>query len=268
MRRPGFSLAFAAPSAAALRLTGPERGLAAVSRTSFARRPQPPPRLRRRTGRTPVRAGAADPAPEGADAATPDPPLSQTAKMAALLGRDVSADAARQKAEAAQLVAENAAEKRRAWRVAGLATLIGFLLAAADAGNPEAPVALMRQMEMASAPLSAIGNGKPTLVDVGATWCTNCKAAARGTHRLTTSPLYEGNVNFIVVDADDPASADVIDRFKVDGIPHRVILDGSGHIKATLVGQTPISVVKDDLQALLDGKDEVPYRGAAYSEVE
>jgi thiol-disulfide isomerase/thioredoxin len=217
----------------------------------------------------------ADGAPSsGDDTATPKanaPPetdaVSATARMAALLGRNVDADAVRQREEAAALAAETVRNKARSIKLAVASALVGLLFAVVEARNPDAPVMLMRKMEIASAPITAIGNGKPTLVDVGAPWCTTCKVAAPSLYRVTTSARFKDRVNFVIVDADDPASVNVIERFKVDGIPHQVVLDGKGKIMATLVGQVPIDVVEDDLEALLSGKDAVPYKGAAYNNV-
>lgn len=206
------------------------------------------------------------PASDGA-ATTSGDAASATARMAALLGRDVDGDAARQREEADALAAQNKRERRRNVGLAILSAFVGAFFSVIDYRNPDAPIMLMERMERSSAPITAIGNGKPTLVDVGATWCKNCKTAAPNLYRLTTSPRFSQKVNFIVVDADDPASADIVDRFQVDGIPHQVVLDGKGKIMATLVGQVPIDAVEDDLQALLSGENTVPYVGASYNDV-
>lgn len=115
--------------------------------------------------------------------------------------------------------------------------------------------------------MSDIGNGKPTLIDIHADWCTNCKTMAAGMYTLEHSNAFRDKVNFVSLDADDPKNNDIIERFQVDGIPHHVIIDKSGELKATLVGLIPMDVFREDLKALLNGKSEVPYAGAAYKDV-
>lgn len=145
--------------------------------------------------------------------------------------------------------------------------LIPYALGRCSA-NPDAPVQLLRKSEEDSTSISAIGNGKPTLVDFHADWCTNCKAMAVDMYRLEHSSRFRESVNFVSLNADDSNNAAAVDRFQVDGIPHHVIIDKNGEVKATLVGLVPINVFEEDLRALLDGKSEVPYIGAAYNDIE
>lgn len=262
---PAFAAPAVAPRAASLGRSAARPRLARPLRpTRHARRPRPraaPTACAEGAGE---RAGADASASAGAGAGDES---SATARMAALLGRDVNADAARQREEAEKLAEANRRERSRNIKLAIASALVGFLFALVDVRNPDAPIVLMKKLEMASPPISVIGNGKPTLVDVGATWCTNCKAAAPGLYRLATSPRFEGKVNFIVVDADNPDAQDIVERFEVDGIPHQVLLDGKGKIMATLVGSVPTDAVESDLQALLRGQSPLPFVGAAYNDV-
>lgn len=141
------------------------------------------------------------------------------------------------------------------------ATVAGFLLALAEAktgtGTPEN---LMAKMAIISPSPAVVGtNGKVSLIDVGATWCENCKAAAPAMFDFTLSPT-AGEANVLVLDADNAKNAEIIERYHIDGIPQYTFLDEKGVVKGVLVGQVPISIIQDDLQALLDGKD-LPFPG-------
>jgi thiol-disulfide isomerase/thioredoxin len=190
------------------------------------------------------------------------PGTTATERMNAILGRNFEEARTQQQKEMAELAAANAKKKRTEVSTAVAAVVVGFLLAVFDAVNPRSPTALLQLMEATSAPVSAIGNGNPTLVDVYAEWCTNCKAMAGDLYELEESPLGAG-VNFITLNADKPESAELMDRLHVDGIPHIAVLDKTGNVKATLIGKVPISILKDDLSAVLDDRAELPYPGFA-----
>jgi thiol:disulfide interchange protein len=191
--------------------------------------------------------------------------MSATERIAALMGRDVEETRAEQQSAMKDLANQNAKKKRKEKTLAVLAIVGGFIFAAVDAANPRSPSTLLKLMEEKSALVSQIGNGKPTVIDVYADWCTNCKAMATDMYDLEQSQIGR-QVNFITIDADNPENAELIDRFKVDGIPHLAILDKAGTLKATLIGKVPMQILTDDLSALLANKQEVPHPGSAGTE--
>jgi thiol-disulfide isomerase/thioredoxin len=193
-------------------------------------------------------------------------PLSQSEKMAALLGRDVDADRVSQKEKSRILIEELRVRKRYNRQVAVGAVIIGIAASIISNSNPASSIVVLHRLEELSSPVTAIGNGKPTLLDVYAEWCTNCKAMSSGLYDLKLSELGR-EINFITLNADNPKIAAVLDRFHVDGIPHFALLDKSGDVRATFIGTIPMSVLQDDLAALVRGKEKLPYPGINYQEL-
>jgi thiol-disulfide isomerase/thioredoxin len=192
--------------------------------------------------------------------------LSQSEKMAALLGRDVDADKAAQKEQSQILNEELRIRKRYNRKVAIGAVIIGIAASILSNSNPSNSIAVLHRLEELSSPVTDIGNGRPTLLDVYAEWCTNCKAMSSDLYDLKLSELGR-NINFVTLNADNPTIAATLDRFHVDGIPHFALIDKSGALRATFIGNIPIRVLEDDLAALVQGKDELPYPGINYLEL-
>eukprot|EP00900_Chrysochromulina_parva_P003477 jgi/Chrpa1/1312/Chrysochromulina_OHIO_Genome00010784-RA len=104
--------------------------------------------------------------------------------------------------------------------------------------NPVNPVALLTRMEERSPALSdALASGNPTLVEFYAPWCTSCKEAAPSMMRMQAH--YQGRVNFVVVNGDDPRNLDLVRLFGVDGIPHLSLISSERKLAGTLVGAVP-----------------------------
>jgi len=116
--------------------------------------------------------------------------------------------------------------------------------------NPIPTIQILNEMQMSSAPLTNIGNGKPTVVDFWAPWCENCKDAAP-TLKLVEDE-YKDRVNFVAVNADLSDAGDLINRFDVDAIPHMALISSEGDVETALIGPIPYKVMKADLDALLE----------------
>ena len=69
---------------------------------------------------------------------------------------------------------------------------------------------------------------------------------------------YQGRVNFVVVNGDDPRNLDLVRLFGVDGIPHLSLISSERNLAGTLVGAVPERVVESSLDALAAGKP-LPY---------
>lgn len=186
--------------------------------------------------------------------------LSASERMLQILGKDDEESV--KKREEKKRLAEEQRKKdtrvRNAFTILGIALGVGFASIEKATGNN--PLMILERMEQRSAPLTAVGNGKPTMIEVYAPWCGNCKASAKGVYDLELSAL-GSKVNFITVNADKPESADLIDMLEVDGIPHYALLDKEGKIRTTLVGDIPAEVLRADLQALTEDAKELPYTG-------
>jgi thiol-disulfide isomerase/thioredoxin len=123
--------------------------------------------------------------------------------------------------------------------------------------NPQSETQILSQLTLASPPISSIGaTSKPTIVEFWAPWCENCKASAYKVKRL--KDVYGGKVNVILVDGDDRKNGWLVDRFRVDAIPHVALINPSGTVETSLVGVVPEGVVIADVEALIARKD-LPY---------
>lgn len=67
-------------------------------------------------------------------------------------------------------------------------------------------------------------------------------------------------VNFVVINGDTPQAADMVEKFRVDGIPHFALISKEGEVRTALIGKIPKQVMEADLDALLAGSD-LPYEG-------
>ena len=145
-------------------------------------------------------------------------------------------------------------EKKTNIGVAALSFLVALVTYAWQYTHPMPAVQLLAQMQEQSAPLTVIGNnGKPTVMDFWAPWCENCKAEAPTMKKIET--VYGNRVNFILVNADQGEAWPLIERFGVDAIPHMAMISSSGSVETALIGEVPGSILKQDIDALLEGKD-------------
>ncbi|TFJ82906.1 hypothetical protein NSK_005785 [Nannochloropsis salina CCMP1776] len=73
---------------------------------------------------------------------------------------------------------------------------------------------------------------------------------------------YKDKVNFVVVNGDDrnEASSALVERFRVDGIPHLALMTKEGEVKTALIGKVPRKVLEADIDSLISGQ-VLPYEG-------
>lgn len=109
----------------------------------------------------------------------------------------------------------------------------------------------------ASTPLDvALSNGKPSLTEFYADWCTSCQAMAGDLAEIKQK--YGQDVNFVMLNVDNTKWLPEILRYRVDGIPHFVFMDRSGEAIAESIGEQPRSILEADLDALI-AKNPLPY---------
>jgi thiol-disulfide isomerase/thioredoxin len=112
-----------------------------------------------------------------------------------------------------------------------------------------------------SVPLEiALTNGKPTLMEFYANWCTTCQAMAPDLEALKQQ--YHDRVNFVMLNVDNSKWLPEILSYRVDGIPHFVFLDQAGQPVAQTIGEQPRSVMTANLVALAAG-EALPYAQAS-----
>lgn len=120
--------------------------------------------------------------------------------------------------------------------------------------HPITAVSILVDMENKSAPLTSIGNnGKPTVIDFWAPWCSNCKVAAPTLQAVEKQ--YGDSVNFIMINGDDGKNWPLIQLFGVDAIPHLALLSDEGDVETALIGPMSRNVLRADIDALLTKKE-------------
>lgn len=122
------------------------------------------------------------------------------------------------------------------------------------------PSASLSDMAEASVPFDeAITNGKPTLVEFYANWCTSCQAMASDLQQLKNE--YQQDINFVMLNVDNTKWLPEMLHYRVDGIPHFVFLDQVGNDAGAAIGELPRAVLAENLTALVTG-DALPYTQA------
>ncbi|NEP86953.1 MAG: thioredoxin fold domain-containing protein [Okeania sp. SIO2C2] len=115
------------------------------------------------------------------------------------------------------------------------------------------------EMAEAATPLNvALSNGKPSLVEFYANWCTTCQAMASELEEIKQQ--YGENANFVMLNVDNSKWLPELAKYRVDGIPHFVFLDGDGSEVGQTIGEMPKSVMAANIEALIAG-NLLPYDG-------
>ena len=110
-------------------------------------------------------------------------------------------------------------------------------------------VSLETQAEKSTPLEVALSNGKPTMAEFYANWCTSCQAMAKDLGELKQK--YADSVNFVMLNVDSSKWLPEILRYRVDGIPHFLFFDRDGRVIAQTIGEQPRSVLEADLEALV-----------------
>ncbi|MEP0799734.1 thioredoxin family protein [Funiculus sociatus] len=101
-----------------------------------------------------------------------------------------------------------------------------------------------------STPLEvALSNGKPTLMEFYANWCTSCQAMAKDLGELKQE--YAESVNFVMLNVDNNKWLPEMLRYRVDGIPHFVYFGKNGEAIAQTLGEMPRPIMQANIEALV-----------------
>ena len=106
----------------------------------------------------------------------------------------------------------------------------------------------------------ALSNGKPTLMEFYANWCTSCQAMAVDLQALKQE--YGDRLNFVMLNVDNTKWLPEVLQYRVDGIPHFVFLDDKATKIAEAIGEQPRSVMAANLIALTENTP-LPYAQAS-----
>ncbi len=115
----------------------------------------------------------------------------------------------------------------------------------------------LTELDQKSTPLEvAMMNGKPSLVEFYANWCTVCQKMAPDIAQLKQD--YSDRINFVMLNVDNTKWLPEMVKYQVDGIPHFVYLDKGGITIAEAIGDQPRQIMTSNLEALVNNST-LPY---------
>jgi thiol-disulfide isomerase/thioredoxin len=98
----------------------------------------------------------------------------------------------------------------------------------------------------------ALSNGKPTLMEFYANWCTSCQAMAPDL--AVVKSKFGDRVNFSMLNVDNTKWLPEVTKYRVDGIPHFVFFDANGQVLTQAIGEQPRQILDAKLAALAAGE--------------
>jgi thiol-disulfide isomerase/thioredoxin len=115
---------------------------------------------------------------------------------------------------------------------------------------------LESQVKQSTALDVALNNHKPTLTEFYADWCTSCQAMAGDLAQIKKS--YGDRVNFVMLNVDNTKWLPEMLRYRVDGIPHFLLMNTQAEVVAEAIGEQPKRILEADLDALI-ANNPIPY---------
>ena len=137
----------------------------------------------------------------------------------------------------------------------GLIAVVAIVLSVAlffGINNPSGTNTLAALAESSTPLTVAQQNGKPTLMEFYADWCTTCQAMSKDLGELKTE--YGDRLNFVMLNVDNTKWLPELTEYRVDGIPHFVFMDNEGTALANVIGEQPRAIMAANLDALSQGQ--------------
>ncbi|XFA73063.1 thioredoxin family protein [Thermosynechococcaceae cyanobacterium Okahandja] len=141
-------------------------------------------------------------------------------------------------------------QRLRNFLIAMVAIFLSLALLVAVRGGNQ-PLTLAEQAGQATPWEVAQTNGKPTLLEFYANWCSSCRAMAKDLADLKAT--YRDRLNFVMLNVDNSKWLPEIERFGVDGIPHFVFLNAQQEPQGVAIGLQPKEIMAKNLEALSHG---------------
>lgn len=121
---------------------------------------------------------------------------------------------------------------------------------ASQSASPVSGLMTLKTTAQAATPYTvALNNQKPTLVEFYADWCTTCQAMAPVLRSLHQQ--FGNQINFVMLNIDDPQWGEQVQQFQVRGVPHLTLLHADQTIADTLIGEVPKRILSDRVMSLL-----------------
>lgn len=138
--------------------------------------------------------------------------------------------------------------------IASLAIMTTVLLTRPAASimsmTPLSGLMTLKSMAAAAVPYDiALASQKPTLIEFYADWCTTCQSMSATVDALRAS--YGDQINFVMLDIDDPQWASQIETFGATGVPQFTLIDAQQQSIKTWVGKVPKPVFSSVFDQLL-----------------
>ena len=119
------------------------------------------------------------------------------------------------------------------WLLVLIAVALAFGLVILRGGiQSESPMEQLAKRSLD--PQTALTNGRPTLIEFYADWCQVCREMAPS--MLELEKKSRDRLDVVLVNVDNPRWQDLVDRYKVNGIPQLNLFNRAGEPKGRSLG--------------------------------